>query len=106
MIEQAEKYLSGTLRLLEAQGTPYEPVEIVFVLGAKPREWSNPRGKDRVRETLRALSARIVFYDELLVNAEKSYRDYLDQRGVVDSLGQVMAAIDDYAPTEVAEAAE
>ena len=50
MLDQAEKYLSGTLRLLESQGTPMEPVEIVFVLGAQPREWNNPDGKNRTRE--------------------------------------------------------
>lgn len=100
MLDEAEKYLSGMLRLLEAQGTPHEPVEIVFVLGAKPREWDNPDGKNRVREQLKTNRARIVFYDELLANAEKSYSDYLAHRGVVDTLGKVIAAIDDYAPPD------
>lgn len=98
MLDQSEKYLSGMMRLLEAQGTPHEPIEIVFVLGKPPREWSNPGGKDRVLEQLKTNSARIVYYDELLANAEKSYRDYLSHRSVVDTLGQVIAAIDDYAP--------
>ncbi len=106
MLDQSEKYLSGMLKLLELQGTPHEPVEIVFVLGAEPREWKNPDGKGRVREQLKTNRARIVFYNELLSNAEKSYRDYLDKRGIVDTLGQVMAAIDDYAPSTIAEAAE
>ena len=106
MLDQAEKYLSGMLRLLELQGTPHEPVEIVFVLGAQPREWNNPDGKNRTREALRTARARIVFYDELLANAEKSYRYYLDQRGVLDTLGRVIAAIEDYSPPGVPEAAE
>lgn len=106
MLDQAEKYLSGMLKLLESQGTPHEPVEIVFVLGAQPREWNNPDGKSRVREALKTTRARIVFYNELLANAEKSYRDYLDKRGIVDTLGKVIAAIDDYAPPASAEAAE
>lgn len=98
MLDQAEKYLSGMLRLLEAQGTPHEPVEIVFVLGVKPREWANPGGKARLTEQLKSSRSRIVFYDELLTNAEKSYRDYLSKRGILDTLGRVIAAIDDYAP--------
>lgn len=98
MLDQSEKYLSGMLRLLEAQGTPHDPIEIVFVLGSTPREWSNPGGKDRVIDQLKTNRARIVFYDALLANAEKSYRDYLTRRSVVDTLGQVIAAIDDYAP--------
>lgn len=98
MMDQSEKYLSGMLRLLQAQGTPHESIEIVFVLGTQPREWANPGGKDRVADALATNHARIVFYDEMLANAEKSYSDYLARRGVVDTLGKVIAAIEDYSP--------
>ncbi len=101
MLEQSEKYLSGMMRLLQAQGTPHEPIEIVFVLGKAPREWSNPEGKTRVMNQLRENKARIVFYDQLLANAEKAYSDYLHKRGIVDTLGLVIAAIEDYAPPAV-----
>lgn len=104
LLDQSEKYLSGMLRILEAQGTPHEPVEIVFVLGTEPREWANPGGKGRVAGQLKENHARIVFYDELLSNAQKSYSDYLERRGIVDTLGQVIAAIEDYAPPEHAAA--
>ncbi|EIM30446.1 BbrUII/HgiDII family restriction enzyme [Microvirga lotononidis] len=103
MLEQSEKYLSGMLRLLEAQGTPHEPVEIVFVLGKEPREWKNPDGKQRTLSQLQVNRTRIVFYDQLLTNAEKAYNDYLAHRGVVDTLGQVIAAIEDYAPSASSE---
>ena len=98
MLDQAEKYLSGMLRLLEAQGTPHEPIEIVFVLGANPREWSNPDGKNRVREALKTSRARVVFYDELLTNADQAYGDYLAAHVKLDKLWEVFAAIDDFAP--------
>jgi hypothetical protein len=103
MLDQSEKYFSGMTRLLFAQGTPHEPIEIVFVLGHEPREWANPEGKTRVINQLKENRARIVFYDQLLTNAEKAYSDYLQQRGIVDTLGQVIAAIEDYAPTPVTE---
>jgi hypothetical protein len=101
MLDQSEKYLSGLLRILEAQGTAHEPIEIIFVLGQPPREWKNPSGKQRMAEQLATNHARIVFYDELLSNAEKSYQDYLSHRGTLDTLGQVMAAIEDYAPASI-----
>jgi hypothetical protein len=97
ILDQAEKYLSGMLKLLEAQRTPNEPIEIVFVLGKPPREWTNPNGKARLEKQLAESNTRIVFYDELLASAEKSYRDYLSQRGLLDTLAQVISAIDDYA---------
>ena len=96
MIDQCEKYLSGMQTLLEAAGTPYEPVEIVFVLGKPPREWEGD-AKNRTLAMLREAKTRVVFYDQLLNNAEKSYRDYLHKRRSVDMLAKVMSAIDDYA---------
>jgi len=99
MLDQSEKYLSGMMKLLQAAGTPHEPIEIVFVLGQEPREWKNPEGKTRVMNQLKENHTRVVFYDQLLSNAEKSYSDYLTQRGIVDTLGQVIAAIEDYAPS-------
>lgn len=101
MLDQSEKYLSGMMKLLQAAGTPHEPIEIVFVLGQEPREWKNPEGKTRVMNQLKENHTRVVFYDQLLSNAEKSYSDYLLQRGVVDTLGQVISAIEDYAPAEL-----
>jgi hypothetical protein len=98
MIEQSEKYLSGMLELLREAGTPHEPVEIVFVLGAPPREWKNIGGQDRSVKALGANEARVVFYKGLLDNAYKSYSEYIAERGVVDKLGEVIRAIDDYAP--------
>jgi len=98
MIEQVDKYRSGMMRILEAQGTPHEPIEIVLVLGALPKEYGRPDGKQLLTDTLRLRNARIVFYDQLLKNAEQAYGDYLKHRGVLDTLGQVIAAIEDYAP--------
>jgi Histidine kinase-, DNA gyrase B-, and HSP90-like ATPase len=106
MLEQSEKYLSGMMKLLAAQGTPHEPIEIIFILGEYPTEWNNPEGQTRVTDQLKANRARIVLYDLLLVSAEKAYSDYLKQRKVVDTLSQVIAAIEDYAPGVSPETAE
>lgn len=99
LIEQIDKYRAGIMKLLNAQGTPHEPIEIVVVLGKVPKGYDETDGKRLYIETLKLRDARIVFYDELLANAEKSYRDYLNHRGIVDTLGAVIAAIDDYAPS-------
>ena len=103
---QIEKYTSGMLRLLEAQGTPNEPVEIVLLLGKEPAEWANLGGRERAEQVLRTYRARIVFYDRLLRDAYSAYDDYMKGRQVVDRLAEVMKAIDDYAPPTEAEAGD
>ena len=100
ILEQVEKYLTGMTKLLETQGVAHEPVEIVVVLGREPREFTNAGRKARTQEQLQISNTRIVYYDQLLGDAERSYRDYLEKRGNVDALTKVMAEIDDYAPDD------
>jgi hypothetical protein len=105
MMRQGEKYVSGLTRLLDAQGKGHEPIALVFLLGRPPSEWGNPGGQSRGEQALEALRARIVYYDQLLDGAFRSYKDYLARRGVVDRLGAVIQAIEDYAPGPTAVAA-
>jgi hypothetical protein len=100
LLAQIVKYRTGMQRLLDAQGNPHEPVEIVLLLGKKPTDVRDAVSKDGAFKTLEVYNARIVYYDELLENAGKAYRDYFDRRKLVDKLAEVMAAIDDYAATE------
>jgi len=51
-----------------------------------------------VAKSLETVDARIVFYDELLTNAESAYADYLDEHVKVDKLWGVFEAIDDFTP--------
>ena len=102
--KQIEKYTSGMLKLLEKQSTPNEPVEIVLLLGREPAEWANLGGRERAEQVLRPYRARIVFYDQLLGDAYSAYDDYMKKRKIVDRLGEVMRAIDDYAPPADTEA--
>ena len=57
-----------------------EPLEIVCVIGRRLRDWDDsPTGEERSRESLKALNARVVSYDELIDNALQAYQDYLDR---------------------------
>ena len=53
--------------------------------------------RERLKEVLGALNARYVNYDELLENSFQAYSDYLQQTRLLDRLGRVIGAIDDYA---------
>ena len=106
IVKQIEKYTSGMLRLLEAQGTPNEPVDFVLLLGKEPSEWANVKGRERSEQILTTYRARTVFYDQLLRDAFGAYDDYLQKKQIVDRLAEVMQAIEDYAPVTEAEAAD
>ena len=98
LTKQVRKYRDGALKILEK--TPYKrwPVEIICVLGKEPPEVNSPTGAVGVARSLEAVNARIVYYDELLANAEKAYEDYLKAHKKVDKLWKIFQAIDDFAP--------
>ena len=96
LARQIEKYRSGMLKILDSAGIRHEPVEFVCLLGKPPSEWDGPDGKRMVEATLGVLNARYVNYDELLENAFQAYSDYLHRSDVIDRIGGVIRAIEDY----------
>ncbi len=98
LIEQIGKYRSGLKKILEDIGAPNEPIEVVLLLGKPPAEWDGPGGKQFVTDTLKPSDARFVLYDELLHNAYKAYGDYEKKRRDIGWLGDIIQAIEDYAP--------
>jgi hypothetical protein len=97
LAKQIEKYRSGMQKLLDAQNRGNEPIYFVCLLGKKLTESDNPRGERIAQGTLDQLSARVVYYDQLLSNAYQAYSDYLNRAAAVGKLGGIIAAIDDYA---------
>lgn len=78
---QISKYFSAAENCLKNAGKENEPLEFVCVIGRRLRDWDDSdSGESRSRESLRALNARIVSYDELIENALQAYQDYIDRR--------------------------
>ena len=98
MLDQADKYLGGMRKILASIGKSNEPIEIVFVLGMPPREYGDFEGEERTTAQLRESNSRVVFYNQLLENAENAYSDYLKRSGPLDALGLVIAAIENFGP--------
>ena len=94
--KQIEKYRSGMLRILDAMGTPHEPVEFVCLLGKPPREYADAGGKEVVKGTLEVQKARYLDYGELLENAYRAYQDYLSHKHAIGRLDGLIKAIEDY----------
>lgn len=95
---QVRKYRDGAKAILDKTSFKDYPIEIVCILGKAPPEYATPTGAGGVAETLKSVNARIVFYDELLTNAEQAYADYLEEHVKVDKLWGVFKAIEDFAP--------
>lgn len=102
LIKQVRKYRDGAKKILEKTTYKDWPIEIICLIGKPPPEWNDDSGtgKKGVAEGLRTVDARIVFYDELLTNAQQAYGDYLEEHMKIDKLWGVFGAIDDFAPNK------
>jgi hypothetical protein len=101
LTKQIRKYRDGVRRILDKSGEYKSwPLEIICLLGKPPPEWETPTGPAGVQKSLGAVDARIVFYDELLNNAQNAYADYLEAHVKIDKLWSVFQAIDNFAPPE------
>lgn len=102
LTKQIRKYRDGAKKILEKTTFKDWPIEIICLVGKPPPEWDDLSGTGRkgVIESLKAVDARLVFYDELLTNAQQAYGDYLEEHVKVDKLWAVFNAIDDFAPPE------
>ena len=105
LTKQIRKYRDGAKKILEKTSFKDWPIEIICLVGKPPPEWNDASGTGRkgVIDSLKAVDARLVFYDELLTNAQQAYGDYLDEHVKVDKLWEVFAAIDDFAPPKKVE---
>jgi len=98
LTKQIRKYRDGARRILDKSAYKGWPLEIVCLLGKAPPEYETATGPVGVQKSLAAVDARIVFYDELLNNAQQAYADYLEAHVKIDKLWGVFQAIDDFAP--------
>ena len=97
---QVRVYRDGARKILEQTTFKDWPIEIICLLGKPPPEWNDASGTGPkgVEATLKSVDARIVFYNELLTNAQSAYADYLEEHIKVDKLWGVFMAIDDFNP--------
>ena len=93
---QIRKYRSGAKKILEKSDYKDWPLEIICLLGKAPPEHDNPGGPKEVSDALKVLDARIVYYDELVDNAQQTYSDYLDEHKKIDKLWDIFKSIDDF----------
>jgi hypothetical protein len=102
LIKQVRKYRDGVKKVLEKTTQKDWPLEIICLVGKAPPEWYDVpgTGQQGVIDGLKTVDARIVFYDELLTNAQQAYADYLEAHLKIDKLWGVFKAIENFSPPQ------
>ena len=94
LLAQVDKYYNAASNVLRKTGRASEPIEFVCVIGQPLRDWNNPDGEQRSRDSLRAQNARVVMYGELIDNASKAYKDYVEKNKEAGRIYELIKSIE------------
>jgi hypothetical protein len=94
LIRQVQKYRSAIRKVLEAQGAGRDSLEIVCIVGPQLRDWQSASDRDLSERSLANYDARVLRYDELLANAYRAYKEFIDRERDIGEVRALIEAID------------
>jgi hypothetical protein len=96
LYDQVNKYQRAAQLQLQQANRKNETVEVVVLLGGL-KQYDQ---RSEVERTLQGLGARIVFYRELIDNAETTYRSYIEANQKSGALVEVLNSVDEFFAAE------
>ena len=97
LLAQLRKYRNALRKCLKAR-FPDEPahIEIISILGSPPTPVDDDQENRRI---LAEIAARYITYDQLILEAQRSYSEYLEKEKEVSELIEIVEGLDvDFAP--------
>ena len=91
---QVQKYQRKLKQLLQHTNRTDEDYEIICIVGKNLADWKEPSGREDSRNTLEAVRARVVTYDEMTGNARRAYSAYLTATESAGTIHRVLEAIE------------
>ena len=96
ILDQGRKYHAALRSVLEKRNEKNPKIEVVFVLGTKPKV--KDLGKftsddDAIAHALEAITGRYSLYDELIENACRQYEEYFDASRKVRQLDELLSSL-------------
>lgn len=94
LMDQVKKYKTALVKQLEEHGETTE-VEIVCLVGNGLFGWDNSIEKQTDKRSLSAQDITVMTYQQLISDAESSYKSYLDMRECKGRIEILLQSIDD-----------
>jgi hypothetical protein len=91
LFDQLQKYRNALEKVLSRFPDEPQDIELIAVLGQPVRGST----AEQVGQTLRGINARVIMYDQLIKEAQESYKDYLDANRKLSRLSAILDKLDD-----------
>jgi hypothetical protein len=94
LLDQGQKYIGALQKILDEHSRSSEQMEVIFVLGRLPKGWKDPRMRETGERALLQMNMRVELYQELLDNAHRAYKEFIDKRKQAGRLSRILQGID------------
>jgi len=96
IVNQISKYNSGITKILRKQNPNESPVfEIIVLLGQYINNDASLEMCEKVSKTLEQFNARVVYYDQLIIDAKNAYSEYFSQKEKINPILDIFSDIDE-----------
>ena len=95
LLDQGDKYRRGLRKLLLKRKRENEPIEVVFLIGEPLTGWEDSGQRDEDSDALQQKNMRVLLYKELLDNAQRIYKEYLEKRKDKGRIMRLLTSIDE-----------
>lgn len=95
LLEQVDRYRNALWNLLEESGKRNPRIDTVCVVGKTLRDWETPARRRESEQALQARDIRVLTYQELIENAYKAYKDFLERSKEAGRIIELLDRIED-----------
>ena len=94
LMGQVNKYRNALKKQLEVAGE-FPAIEVICLVGKEPSEWGDSVGRQESENSLAAKNIRVVTYQQLIRDAEMSYKSYLAKETDKGRIRKILDAIEE-----------
>ncbi|MDO3299239.1 ATP-binding protein [Mycobacteroides abscessus subsp. massiliense] len=98
LVKQGSKYAVELTKVLKKTNDPNRDIEVVFIIGSEPtiRQETVMEPADYIASELQKCHGRIVYYDEMISNVQRQYKDYIDASADASELNELLSSLPDF----------
>lgn len=79
LLPQVDKYINALQKILDELNRGDEAIEAICLVGKKLSDWNTPKRRQESISSMAQRGMRVVLYQELIDNAYRSYKRYLNK---------------------------
>jgi hypothetical protein len=94
LMDQVLKYHEALRKILKEAGKDREPIEIICLVGKNLKNWTDETNRKTSEQSLSAKNIRVVLYQQLIEDAYRSYKAFLEKNKEAGRIARLIEKIE------------